>query len=541
MDKKIAIAIAVVAVVVVAGVVIALSLPKGGNNNDAVTGDIVVGSGSTISADAVNNVLTDDFTATVVTFGVNSDTSTAEVNISADTLQIIKDAKKGFAIATKDGTAKVLSRGYGDLITLGGDLTLRVTITKDSNEITSKLGSADYSEVRVYSQFDVYKGAVKQDAGSKSEVIFDVPYKLNDDYFEASENALQWDENLADSQAICSDKSATLVTTIGKPVYLAFMNKADVLYYPVTYKTQINGVDVDQTLNHKPVKVAAFWDNTVELALVFGLENKLAFAFTELDYECINPELQEVFDSDKVQSIIRYGPQSTISAYKEWFRTNRIDFILGWSSTFQDTDYGGLGNYQLLNSWGITGVVTNRPSNSVEDYYKVLDNVGLALNDKATADAVKAKFKAATDAFAEALEGMGITDETRRGAVLIEVSPRGIGTYGGNYIVGQMLNLAGGKNLFPNDSMGDTDAEGLVNTCLPGGVDKIQLIVIQGEQSDVDSFKADPKFATLVAAADQIVGMGFGKTYFGGVLSPTLLYEFYNLLYPENPIPVPVA
>ena len=183
------------------------------------------------------------------------------------------------------------------------------------------------------------------------------------------------------------------------------------------------------------------------------------------------------------------------------------------------------------------GVVTNRPSNSIDDYYSVLDNVGKALNMKEKADEIKAKFSTAIEKFSAILEEKGIADEDRRGAVLIEVSPRGIGTYGGKYITGPMLNLAGGINLFPNDSMGDADAELLVKTCLPDGEDKIQLIILQGTQSDVDSFKADPKFATLVEAADEIVAFGFGKTYFGGVLSSTLLYEFFNLLYPEYAIP----
>ena len=289
MDKKVIAIVAVVAVVAIAAVCIFAMQPKGGDDSssDTIEADILVKTGGTITADQISGVLTDEFDRTVVLFGIESDSTSAEVNISADALGVVKDAKKGFGFVTKDGTAKILSRGVSGIVDLGGDLTFKVLITKDSSEIIKKLGSKDYSEVRAYAELDVYKGTTKSDVSK--EVIFEVPYKLNDEYFEASENALQWDENLVDSQCICSDKSATLTANTGKPVYLAFMNKDDVLYYPVTYQMMVNGVAVDQTLNHKPVKVAAFWDNTVELALLFGLKDRIAFAFTELDYECVNP------------------------------------------------------------------------------------------------------------------------------------------------------------------------------------------------------------------------------------------------------------
>lgn len=294
----------------------------------------------------------------------------------------------------------------------------------------------------------------------------------------------------------------------------------DEYYYPVTVTTNINGVDVEQTFESAPERVVTYWNANLELMCYFGLEDRVVAAFANEDYEALYDELQADYDST--------GPKlNPNGANVEAARSYNPDVIIGWASTFQDSY---LGSYENWNSMGTNCIVTNRPSDTVEDYLGILEMIGKIFNMERVA---YDKIQEFTASYADIINATyDLTEDEKVTALMIEPGyDSGCFVYGSDFLSGDLITVSGGINLF------DGGMEMLTFEQI-ASYDPDIIFIMSGSGSNplaleqaIEEFTSNPAFASMT---DNIVAFGFYEVYMGGLLPDDIVDRMFEAMYPET-------
>ena len=290
-------------------------------------------------------------------------------------------------------------------------------------------------------------------------------------------------------------------------------------YYPITVTTMINDEGVEQTFESAPERVVTYWDANLELMCYFGLEDRVVAAFANEDYDALYDELQSTYDSINP----KLNPNG---ANVELARSYNPDVIIGWVSTFQDSY---LGSHENWNSMGTNCIVTNRPSDTVEDYLSILDMIGKIFNKERVA---YEKIQEFTSAYSDIRNATAdLSDDEKVTALMIEPGyTSGCFVYGSGFLSGDLITVAGGINLF------DGKMEMLTFEQIAAYNPDI-IIIMSGSgsspmelQEAIDEFKSNPAFASMT---DNVVAFGFYDVYMGGLLPDDIVNRLFAAMYPE--------
>ena len=294
-------------------------------------------------------------------------------------------------------------------------------------------------------------------------------------------------------------------------------------YYPVTVTTSIGGVEYQQTFTKKPERIVSMWATNLELLHYFGLEDKIVGAYAVENYVALNEDLQDEYDAfDKM-------PMEARSI--EVVRSLDPDIIIGWSSSFND-GAGSLGSVESWNNYGINCFATNRPSASVEDYIKLLENIGIIFNMQDVSNQKIAELNAKLENVKEKTSKLNESEKVT--ALVIEAGSADGGAghfvYGSKFLTGDLVKQAGGINLF------DGSMEALTSEKI-ASYDPDIIFIMAGDglnpyeiDEAVTMFKTDPAFASMT---DNVVAFRFNELYMGGILSDTIIDRMFEAMYPE--------
>ena len=288
-------------------------------------------------------------------------------------------------------------------------------------------------------------------------------------------------------------------------------------YYPVTVNALIGGVKHAQTFNKSPERVVTTWNANVELMCYFGLENRIVGAYANENYEAIFSEFQSKYNA------VEKMPTNTMSIEK--VRSLNPDLILGWSSTFTDSYLGSLTTW---NGYGTNGYVTNRPSDSVNDYITLLENIGTIFNKQNAAAQKIAEFTSAYEDVKKKTSSLSNNEKVK--ALLIEPGYEGgCFVYGSKFLSGDLITQAGGYNMF------DGAMERLTFERIASFNPDI-IFIMSGSGSNplalkeaIDKFQAIPGFASMT---DNVVAFGFYEVYMGGILPDNIINRMFEAMYP---------
>ncbi|MCQ2069718.1 MAG: hypothetical protein MJZ68_01120 [archaeon] len=518
MDKRIIAAIAVVVIVII-GAVAALVLIEGESNPGVkFDADTTVDSGTEIGSfeEAISEGKLKGKTLAV---GIKTaaGSNVAEITINKFAMDDLAD---------NECTLQFIVNGVAFTVSKAD-----VKAVADANDnVTFKLSSDLNSAARAMANVDI-EGTKKIDS-----VDVTVAYKANTKDKESEKTVVSWNGKLETGSATYSNGVATFPVKANDKGFLAFMTAEDAAYYPVTFTTMISNNPVVQTLTHRPTSVVTLWDSSTELGILFGLYDIITYAYASPDYICLNADLQPLYDKLDTKKVYDSGITTSI----EEIRAAEPDLIIGWASSFVEGAWG-VGLPAEWNDRGTAVMACNRPSNSLDDYYTILDNMGTACNMKANSDKLINEFKNSVAEFNKKLADAKITEDQKSRAIIIE-SPSASSTfvYGSAFLTGDLVTKAGGINVY-DGAMGRLGVEDILKLCLdPDNNLLVDCVILfkgdtQTEADCVKTFTENPAYATLVEklGTESIHAYNFAQLYMGGVLESDILDLIFANLYPE--------
>ena len=290
-------------------------------------------------------------------------------------------------------------------------------------------------------------------------------------------------------------------------------------YYPVTVDSSAQSKTFSQTFDKAPERIVCIYSANVELMCLFGLQDKVVKAYTgnNRDYVCVNPSMQAAYDK-----IPKFSGDMT----PELVRADEADLILGWSSTFGDNYLGWVDTW---NGYGTKCYSTNRPAATVQDYVDMVNDIGVIFNKKDVAKRIVDEFTAVYSDVSKKVASIGEANRTT--ALVVEPGYEGaMFVYGSKFLTGDLVTVAGGKNLF------DGAMEKLTFEQIASYSPDVIFVMAKGmtEQNKKDAVQQlndVPGLKSFVAQADKVVPYGFYEIYDGGVLPSDIVQRMYNDMY----------
>ena len=511
--------VAVAALVVAGAAVVLFSGDKGstGEKTSAYTVDVT---GDEVNIDdvqaGIDKVIASDDLDTLSVVIPNSVTTgtTTDVTIQKEVVSALAGADAKLEVKTSTGSVTF------DADTLNGlseDLSLTVGVVTDPAATAAALGD-DYSEAAAIISIDL-KDGTNVVSNLDGKAVIKIPYALKDgddvNYIEL------WYQTGPSSferiEAEYKDGCAIATLEHFSDYYIAFMSPEDAAYYPVTVTTYIGGNAVQQTFTHQPHRVFTCWSSPTEMMCYLGLEDLVVGAYTENGYTCMYPELQSAYDK------LNKYPSSGFSI--EQVIGLEVDCIIGWSSTFTSDKYLG-SDYSVWNARGTNCLVTNRNSDTLNDYLTILDMIGTAFNCKDVTDEKKANFTNAMTEISYFVQDIPANEKTT--ALILEI---GYGasafTYGASFLTGDLITCAGGVNLYPNAM------DMVAYETIAGDYADVDVIILFGDDSTIEEFRNIGAFGTLSQNA-RLYAFSFNQLYMGGLMQDDILSYIYNCLYPAQ-------
>lgn len=210
--------------------------------------------------------------------------------------------------------------------------------------------------------------------------------------------------------------------------------------YPVT----IENCGRTLTFNAPPDRVLATWQNTAEIMLALGLEDKLVGVYFGQPYAAL-PEYEGQYDSFSI------FPQRQLPS-RELIVSAEADFVFSAYPTFDFSAENGLVTAEEFlesgaNVYGLTDQCIDNPQTfSLDNLYQDILNIGIIFDVQAQAQAVVADMQGRIAAVQERVNGREPVD-----VIMVDRGNGPIGVWGHGY-ESVLIELAGGRNLF-----GDAD------------------------------------------------------------------------------------
>lgn len=289
-------------------------------------------------------------------------------------------------------------------------------------------------------------------------------------------------------------------------------------YYPVTIKTLASGIEYEQTFNEAPKRVVVMFNTNIELFCYFGIEDRIVAASGDSDYKTLFKEHQSAYNAIKKTPNLMNA---------ELIRSLDPDLIVAWSSTFTDSR---LGTVPLWNGYGANCVITNRPSVSVDDYIRMLENIGTIFNMKDVAEKKIATFESAYKDVEKRTSGLSADKKVK--ALMLEPGyETGCYAYGASFLSGDLITKAGGVNLFGGGmEMLTFEKIASYNPDIIFIVPDFSSPTIASVEVSVKEFKAIPGFASMT---DNVVGFEFYELYMGGLFPDDIIKRLFEAMYPD--------
>jgi ABC-type Fe3+-hydroxamate transport system, periplasmic component len=293
-------------------------------------------------------------------------------------------------------------------------------------------------------------------------------------------------------------------------------------YYPVTISTVPTSGPIEQTFYESPKRIVVMFDSNLELLCYFGLQDRIVGCFNVQFSKTLSSDNQKAFDS--VEKIAE-------NFSVERVRSLEPDLIIAWTSTLSGSR---LGTIEMWNEFGTNCMITNRPAETVDDYLKVLEDIGKVFNMNGTAAKKIAEFTSIYPDVAKKVAGL--TESQKVTALVLEPGySTGCYGYGAAFLTGDLVTRAGGINLF-DGGMRTLTFEQIIKY----DPDVVIIVpdfsspIIQTPEYSIAEFKAIPAFASLSAIKnDRVIGFEFYEIYMGGFLPDDILDRIFEALYPS--------
>jgi len=291
-------------------------------------------------------------------------------------------------------------------------------------------------------------------------------------------------------------------------------------HYPVTIQNYNYAKEpINITFEKAPEKVLAVYQNSIEILLALGLEDKILVA-AGLDHP-VKPEFKGAFE--KIDYLDRAPDKETVIMMQP-------DFILSWYSFFGEKTMGevnywhenGVNTFMMRNS----GATANR---TLENEYEDILDIGKIFDVEEKAqklvDDMKAEINKAI-AYATA-------EKSNQRVLIIDYLGQNIRVYGKTTLAGDMAIKIGANLITPEgNSIGAED----IITYNP---DVLFIIYMDANNTGVakdrvSSIIDDPKYASLsVVETGRVYPVMLGEVYCSGVRTYDGIVTFAKGLYPE--------
>ncbi len=292
--------------------------------------------------------------------------------------------------------------------------------------------------------------------------------------------------------------------------------------YPVTIDTYNRSREKIQiTFEKAPEKVYVGFQNNIETMLSLGLADKIAACYG-LDGE-IAEHLKDEFK--KVNYLEKGLPKEDVMAMQP-------DFILGWSSMFDDKRLGdvdywhsiGTNTYMSLNS----GARPRGTLQKVEDEMQDVLNIGKIFNveEKAQAlvDEVYTEIKKIEDY---------VADKEKVSIAILEDESDSYRVYGANVLGGDIALHAGAELKIGAENSENISAEDLI-AANPEAIFMVWYDGFLSPEEVVKSITENPAFASLDAVKNnRVYPLNLTNIYCSGLRCKDGVLEFAKNLYPE--------
>lgn len=277
---------------------------------------------------------------------------------------------------------------------------------------------------------------------------------------------------------------------------------------------------IDTNFQKTPEKVLAVYQNSIEILLALGLEDKI-IAASGLDH-AVKSEYSEAFS--KLNYLTDFTPD------KETVTMIKPDFILSWNSLFNEkrlgnTDYWherGVNTYIMLNS----GISQER---ILRNEYEDILNIGKIFDVEDKAEKIVDEIKTEVEKVIDHASSY----EQKKKVLIIEFESDNIRVYGKTSLVGDMaISLGADLITEKTNSIGQEDLI-LLNP------DVIFVVYMDKDSYDisdecVDKIIEQPKFASLKAVVNKnVYPIKLGEVYCSGIRTIDGIKNLANGIYPE--------
>lgn len=286
------------------------------------------------------------------------------------------------------------------------------------------------------------------------------------------------------------------------------------------------------TLNKMPERVVCLFQGNVELMCMFGLQDKIVGAFVRGEnMKTLNAEYQDAYDSVK-KTVVQNSKFS-----REEVMDCNPDLIIGWSSSFSDSQIGTIESWNKL---GVncyrTNLYGNSNGTSVDTYYQMLRDIGAMFNKNDEANAAISDWNAIIKKNADTLANANITEKKKVLIIDYKSNPDASSTlvYGTSMLTGNLINMAGG-NCISSGRMDSYSYEEIANM----DFDAVMIVSLgyyttltQAEHDKIVNWFYDiPAFSHF--KDKQVDALPFYTLYMSGILDNDCLTDIFDSLYPE--------
>lgn len=289
--------------------------------------------------------------------------------------------------------------------------------------------------------------------------------------------------------------------------------------YPVTITNYTgDGKEYKVTFNEKPQRIITTNQPPTELLITLGLD-KYMVGTAYLD-NSILPHLKDKYDKIPVLSK-QYPSKEVIIAQKP-------DFIMGWSSAFNDK---AVGTVESLNEKGIkTFIQTNSgyvKPRTIENVYKDISDIGKIFDIEDRANKIIGDMKGKINDIQSKIKKI---DKPIKVLVLDGQGDK-YRFYGENSLVNDMIKKVGGINLEKKGGL--YGVEGIVDRN-PDVIVFVHYETQSGDKKDIETLTKNPALKNVNAIKNKkIVYTPLAEVYAGGIRTINGIERLAKGFYPE--------
>lgn len=217
--------------------------------------------------------------------------------------------------------------------------------------------------------------------------------------------------------------------------------------YPVTLSIlNDKGEPEVQTFTHRPRRVIAMWQNSIETLLDLGQGDKIIAACGLPDKKYLRPDLQAAYDKIPYHDFHLYDQETAVMA--------EPDFILGWSSTFAPKVLGTAAFWHSrgVHTYAAASTYSQKTAKTLEQEYQYILDLGTIFNVQSRAQTIVQAMQAELAKLQAVRQGKPPVR-----ALIIEFMGHNLVTYGDKTLAGDIARQAGAELVPVEHNLGRED------------------------------------------------------------------------------------